>query len=392
MHAAVNPFTPGAGTPPFALVGRDGLLAQCEIALDRLALGRNANGIVVYGLRGTGKTVLLHQFVSLAADRNWIAVPVEASLHGGTPFVERLSGKLSLHLRRLVKPAMSERAKHALGAFKSFTLSVGLESFSVGLDIDPQYLRPYSGVVDLDLPDMLLAIARAAAEDEAGILIAVDEMQDLSAPDLTALIAAAHEASQTAAPLLVCGTGLPSLPRVLAESKSYSERLFDYSRIGALNNKDARRVLVEPVQQLNEKWVDDGLDVILECAHGYPYFLQVFGKAAWDAAAYSPIDGDDAAVARSIGFDLLDQGFFLIRWDRATRAEREYLRAMAVDGDGPSSVADVAKRRDTKLQSLGPIRARLIAKGIVFSPGHGTIAFTVPGFATFIRRADEHGW
>lgn len=391
MHPNVNPFTPGAGQQPAALAGRDRELELVATAVQRLSLGRPANGMMAYGLRGTGKTVLLGRFTSIAAEHGWIAVQAEAARDARTPFLERLSGRLSLHLGRLVKPTMSDRVKNALGAFKGFTLKLGLGNLGVDIEIDPRHVRRYTGTLSIDLPDMLLAVADAAAESGGGLMVCVDEIQDLAPEELGALCLAAHEASQQTAPLLVCGAGLPSVPRLLAESKSYSERLFDYAQVGVLDPAQARRVLVEPVEALGESWTDDALDLLLGTAQGYPYFLQVFGKAAWEVAAASPIGIDDARVARALGFDVLDQGFFLVRWDRATKAEREYLRCMAVDGDGPSAVSDVADRRGQSTQSLGPIRARLIDKGIVYSPEHGSIAFTVPGMATFIRRVDEHG-
>lgn len=391
MHPNTNPFTPGAGVTPARLVGRDDLVESFTIAIERQSLGRPANGAMVYGLRGTGKTVLLTHITSLAAERDWIAIQAEAAKNPTTSFLERLSGKLSLHLRRLASPTLSERTKHALGAFKGFTLEVGLDHFGVGIEIDPQYLRDYTGDINLDLPDMLIAVAQAMSERQAGLAVVIDELQDLPRDELSALLMAAHEAAQVRAPLLLYGAGLPSLPRVLSETKSYSERLFDYARLDTLDEESARRVLVEPVEDMGEAWDAEGLEVILTSAQRYPYFLQVFGKAAWDTAAYSPIDRDDAMVARSVGFDVLDQGFFLVRWERATKAERRYLRAMALDGDGPSVVSDVASRLDTSVRGLGPTRARLIDKGIIYSPSHGLVQFTVPGMATFIKREDHRG-
>ena len=392
MHPNTNPFTPGAGVRPALLAGRDGIVESFTVAVERMALGRPANGMMVYGLRGTGKTVLLNHFATLAGERDWVVIQAEAAKNPSTEFLERLAGKLSLHLRNLSHPTMSELTKRALGAFKGFSLTIGLDKIGVGIEVDPRYLRQYTGTINLDLPDMLGTVAQALAERGAGLAILVDEMQDLPPAELSALIMAAHETSQQAVPFLLCGAGLPSLPRVLAETKSYSERLFDYARLDILDAEAARRVLDEPVRELGERWDEDALAYILASAQRYPYFLQVFGKAAWDVAAYSPIDMDDARLARSVGFDVLDQGFFLVRWERATKAERTYLRAMALDGDGPSAVADVAARLDKLVQGLGPTRARLIGKGIIFSPSHGAVQFTVPGMATFIKRADERGW
>jgi hypothetical protein len=289
----------------------------------------------------------------------------------------------------LVKPTMSERASAALGAFTSFRLAVGLDEVSFGVEIDPRYKRPYTGKVTLDLPDLLITIAQAQVEHQAGIMIAVDEMQDLTREELNALLRAVQDANLENLPLLVCGAGLPSLPRILGTARSYAERMFDYRGLGPLDAEATRRALVEPVTSLGEAWSDEALDVIEPVAAGYPYFIQVFGKAAWDVAAYSPIDAADAKVAKSIGFEELDQGFFLARWDRATSAEQRYLTAMATDGDGPSTARDVADRLGTTQEAISAIRGRLIGKGIVYSPKRGQIAFTVPGMATFIRRAAE---
>ncbi|WP_430868709.1 ATP-binding protein [Demequina aurantiaca] len=391
MHANTNPFNPGAGNPPFALVGRDEELAACTAAVERLSLGRGARGIVAYGLRGTGKTVLLGQFTSIAAQHGWMALRVESDPSASSSFIERLADRLSIQLRILVKPSMSERARAALGAFTSFRLAVGLEEVSFGLEIDPQYRRPYTGKVTLDLPDLLVTIAQAQAEHKAGIMVAVDEMQDLTGEELNALLRAVQDANLENLPLLVCGAGLPSLPRILGTARSYAERMFDYRSLGPLDAAATRRALVEPVESLGEAWTAEALDVLEPIAAGYPYFIQVFGKAAWDVAAFSPIDEADAKVAKSIGFEELDQGFFLARWDRATSAEQRYLTAMATDGDGPSAAREVAERLGRTQEALSAIRGRLVAKGIVFSPKRGQIAFTVPGMATFIRRAEELG-
>ncbi|WP_061965021.1 ATP-binding protein [Demequina aurantiaca] len=389
MHANTNPFNPGAGNPPFALVGRDDELAACTAAVERLSLGRGARGIVAYGLRGTGKTVLLGQFTSIAASHGWMALRIESDPSSSSPFIERLADRLSIQLRMLVKPSMSERAHAALGAFTSFRIAIGLDEVSFGVEIDPRYTRPYTGKVTLDLPDLLVTIAQAQVENRAGIMVAVDEMQDLTREELNALLRAVQDANLENLPLLVCGAGLPSLPRILGTARSYAERMFDYRSLGPLDAAATRRALVEPVESLGEGWAPDALDILEPIAAGYPYFIQVFGKAAWDVAAYSPIDADDAVVAKSIGFDELDQGFFLARWDRATSAEQRYLTAMAEDGDGPSQARVVAERLGKTQESISAIRGRLIGKGIVFSPKRGQIAFTVPGMATFIRRVVE---
>lgn len=391
MHPNSNPFNPGAGTPPHTLAGRDAEIQAITTAIERSALGRGANGIVLHGLRGTGKTVLLGRFCEVAADKGWIAVRVEAAASTSATFAEQLVSRLTPFMLRLDRPSAGDHIKRALGAFKSFSISVGLQDVSAGIEVEPRHMLSYGRSIEHSLPDMLRTLAQACAQDGTGVLIAVDEMHDMSRADLRALLAVGQEANESRAPLLLCGAGLPALPRVLSEARTYAERFFEFRAITWLERADARRALVEPVQALGETWTEDGLDIILASAGGYPYFLQHFGRAAWNVAALSPIGAADANLARSIGFAELDQGFFHIRWERSTTAERAYLRAMAIDGDGPSRSGDVAERLGKPASALSAIRTRLIDKGIVYAPVRGRIAFTVPGMATFIRRRDAAG-
>ncbi|WP_297081843.1 AAA family ATPase [uncultured Demequina sp.] len=389
MHPNSNPFNPGAGTPPHTLAGRESEIAAITTAIERSELGRGANGIVLHGLRGTGKTVLLGRFCEVASERGWIALRIEAAASTSASFAEQLVTRLTPHMLRLDRPKAGERVRRALGAFKSFSVSVGLQDVSAGIEVEPRHLLNYGTSIEHSLPDMLRTLAEAQAEDGKGVLVAVDEMHDLSRADLRALLAVGQEANSSQAPLLLCGAGLPALPRLLSEARTYAERFFEFRAVTWLDRTDARRALVEPVEAMGEIWTEAGLDVTLAAAGGYPYFLQHFGRAAWNVAAFSPIDAADANLARSIGFAELDQGFFHIRWERATPAERSYLRAMAIDGDGPSRSGDVADRLGKPASALSAIRTRLIDKGIIYAPVRGRIAFTVPGMATFIRRRDE---
>lgn len=346
---------------------------------------------MLHGLRGTGKTVLLGRFCEVAADKGWIAVRVEAAASTSATFAEQLVSRLTPFMVRLYRPSAGDHIKRALGAFTSFSISVGLQDVSAGIEVEPRHLLNYGRSIEHSLPDMLRTLAQACAQDGTGVLIAVDEMHDMSRADLRALLAVGQEANEPQTPLLLCGAGLPALPRVLSEARTCAERFFEFRAITWLERADARRALVEPVEALEETWTEDGLDIILASAGGYPYFLQHCGRAAWNVAALSPIGAADANLARSIGFAELDQGFFQIRWERSTTAERAYLRAMAIDGDGPSRSGDVAERLGKPASALSAIRTRLIDKGIVYAPVRGRIAFTVPGMATFIRRRDAAG-
>jgi len=372
VDAVRNPYAPGAGRAPAALVGRDPQLQTWRIALERVQAGRSAQSAVLYGLRGVGKTVLLSVFRREAVAREWIVAHVEAG--AGKPLRAALAEAL-----QALKTAVSFRA--SLDGSGSWTFGLDLsETLGGGAD---------TGSLETDLAKLVRDLSAAAAEESVGLAILIDEAQDLTRDELTAVCAATHQAGQNEWPCLFALAGLPSLPRVLAEAKSYAERLFTYHRIEQLTDDLARHALVEPATGEGVDWDDDAVALILGEAAGYPYFIQQFGQESWNEAIASPITLADARVGAARGRAALDDGFFRVRWDRATRAEQEYLRAVAIDGDEGASSAEVARRMDRRPASLGPARANLISKGLVYAPEHGVVAFTVPGMAHFIRRQPE---
>lgn len=391
MDPRRNPFSPGAGVRPPELAGREPEIEGFAVLRHRAVAGRAAQSIVFHGLRGVGKTVLLNELHSAALQDGWLSAKVEADLGSDrTPFRAQVASAFATSLRTSQRrPSAGERLRAALRTFTSFSLKASPDgSLSVGIDIDPERGRGDTGSILADLTDLALDLGAGADELGVGAVLFIDEMQHLLIEELAAICQACHEASQRRSPFFVVGAGLPNLPGLLAEAKSYSERLFAYARIDRLSPDDARAALVRPCRDEGVEWDDAAADAVLAASNGYPYFIQQYGQTTWDAAPTSPISQDDATEGIRIGRERLDQGFFRARWERATRAERDYLAAMALDGDGPSGTGEVAQRLSKKPTSLGPVRANLINKGLVYSPEHGQIAFTVPGMAAFIAR--EH--
>jgi hypothetical protein len=384
-----NPYSPGAGRPPAALVGRDPQRSRWQTALLRVQSGRSAQSVVMYGLRGVGKTVLLTALQREAVDHGWLVAQVEAA--AGKSLRVALGDALHAPLADLARPTAGRRLLQGLKTALSFQASydaTGAWSFGLDLSETPGGGAD-TGSLETDLTKLVRDLSAAAAEEGVGLAILIDEAQDLNPGELTAVCAAAHLGGQNSWPCLFALAGLPNLPRVLAEAKSYAERLFIFERIEQLDESLARAALEEPAAAEDVAWDDDALRLIVSEAQGYPYFLQQFGQDSWNEAARSPITLSDARVGAARGRAALDDGFFRARWDRATRSEQQYLRALAVGGDNGGSSSEVARRLARPPTSLGPARANLISKGLIYAPEHGVVAFTVPGMASFIQRQPE---
>jgi hypothetical protein len=386
---ATNPYSPGAGRLPAALVGRDAQIAAWDVALRRLEGGRDAQPLALYGLRGVGKTVLLTQFGDMARAKGWLVGQVEA--RAGAPIRQLIGDEFGPELSRLARPGAGARLLQALKSILAFRATYdSTGTWSVGLDLKDVPASPVAtGSLETDLRVLLQDLTAAMAERGAGVALLIDEAQDLTAEELVALSAIAHRATQHRDRLAVAVAGLPSLPRVLTEAKSYAERLFNYQTIGALAPQDAKQALLAPAEAEDVAWAAEAARHVLKMAGGYPYFLQQFGQEAWRAAADSPITLADARVGVASGWHALDTGFFRVRWERATRSEKAFLRAMSADGDAGSATADLPPRLGVKPKSLSVARGALIAKGLIYSPDHGRVAFTVPGMAAFIERQTD---
>jgi hypothetical protein len=386
-----NPYNPGAGLRPVALAGRDGDIEAFEILADRAERGLISRSIVFSGLRGVGKTVLLGELAGRALERKWLVVRVEAEHTQPEHFAAAFATELANAARRQRNWLTRATAKvtEALGSITSFQAAVGAEGISLGFERLPG--RADSGNIQFDLVDLAETVGAAAREDGVGVVILIDEMQELTADQMSAVCRSCHRAGQSALPWFVVGGGLPNLPTRLAEAESYAERLFDYRSIDRLSTIDATIALTEPAAAQQVTWDRDAVQFVLDESGGYPYFVQQFGKTVWDAATGPDrIALDDTIIGIAEGQQQLDNGFYSSRWERATNAEREFLRAMAVDGGVPSRIADITERLGrASSRSLGPARASLIGKGIVYSPEHGMIAYTVPGMADYVGRRDD---
>jgi AAA ATPase-like protein len=394
-----NPYAPGAGQRPPELAGRDGELDGFDVLLERVSRGRPERSVVLTGLRGVGKTVLLNAMRSAAVRRRWGTGKLEA--RPDTGLRRPLAAALHLAVRELA-PRQPDEAAHVLGILKSFALkegsagragsgraAAGRDRWQPGIEAPAVPGRADSGDIEIDLVELLTDIAGLAGDAGRGVAVFIDEMQDLGPDDVSALCAACHEISQEGMPLVVVGAGLPHLPAVLSASKSYSERLFRYARIDRLDRPAADHALRAPAQEEGCDFTPEALAAMYEATAGYPYFVQAYGKVAWDVAPAAPITEDDVRVAAPEAEAELAVGFFGSRYERATPAEREYLRAMAdlgkesVEGVPTAAIAELLER---KPQSLSPARDALIRKGLVYSGERGRIAFTVPHFGRYLRR------
>jgi AAA ATPase domain len=385
MDVVRNPYSPGAGRKPAVLVGRDGAQKEWETSLKRAEIDRTDQPVVLYGLRGVGKTVLLSEFRRKALERDWIVAQVEA---GTDKSLRELLGEaLYLPLSDVARPSAGKRLLKSLKTAVSFKASYDIAgTWTFGLDLSgAQGGGADTGILDTDLRKLISDLAGAAEEEEIGLAILVDEAQDLRPEELATLCMIAHAAAQDSWRVLFAFAGLPSLPRILAEARSYAER-FRYMKIQELDADVVAEALTIPAELEDAAWDRDAVEVVVEASGRYPYFLQQFGQATWNIAEGPVIAKADAVVGVAQGNNQLDNGFFRARWDRATRAEQTYLRVMAADGDEGSSSSEVASRLSRKPTSLGPTRASLIAKGIIYAPEHGVVAFTVPGMAAFIKR------
>lgn len=386
MDPAANPYRPGAGTSPPALIGRDPLIEQFEITVDRAVAYRPGKSVMPIGLRGVGKTVLLNRFQEVAQDKGLSVAFIEAPETGD--FRLLLAIRLRTVLFEFKRTRVSDAVNKALGILKGFTYTLP-DGSAISIDVDAYTGKADSGVLSEDLTDLLVAAGETAAEYESGVLIAVDEVQYLSSEELGALITAVHRTSQLDLPVVLVGAGLPQLPGLAGDAKSYAERLFDFPSIGSLDANEAQDVLRIPARDLEVDFSDEALDAIVEAAQGYPYFLQEWGYHVWNAADGSPIAMDVVHAAESEVERQLDRNFFLVRLDRLTPAEKTYLRAMAELGPGPHRSGDIAAMLEVKVESVAPRRSGLIQKGMIYSPAHGDTAFTVPLFDRFLQRELE---
>ena len=388
MDPIRNPFSPGAGSPPYEIFGRGDILEQARILLGRIRRKRSEKSLLLTGLRGVGKTVLLNKIEQMAKESNgyktiFIEAHEEKSLSAlMVPDIRRLF----FELNRLA--GVGNRVRRGLAVLKSFmnSIKISWQDVEIGLDIDPEAGTADSGDLQADLPNLFIALGEAAEERNTAVAILIDELQYFNVQELGALIMVMHKMQQRRLPLTLIGAGLPILPALAGESKSYAERLFNFPTIGPLSPEDAREALQAPVQAEGAFFHEDSLDEIFRLTQGYPYFLQEWGYQAWNAAPTPQISLQLVRGATEVVVRRLDENFFRVRFDRLTPKEKEFLRAMASLGAGPHRTAEIAAVIGVKISTLGPIRERLIKKGMIYSPAYGEMAFTVPLFDEFMLR------
>lgn len=388
MDPIKNPFSPGAGSPPPELVGRDPILEQARILLGRVQQKKPEKSMLLTGLRGVGKTVLLNEIKRMAEAAGYHTISIE--VHEGKalgPLIAPYLRSLLYDLDRIA--GAGDKVKRGLAVLRSFigALKLTVGDVSIGLDIDPEKGSADSGDLEIDLPNLFVAIGEAAADRNRAVAIFIDEIQYFSHKELGALIMAMHKMQQRQLPLVLLGAGLPILPGMAGESKSYAERLFSFPIIGALSQENTAKALQEPAQAAGVAFEETALDEVFRLTKGYPYFLQEWGYVAWNLATTSPISLQVVRDAKSTVIPRLDENFFRVRYDRLTPSEKNFLRAIAELGPGAHRTGDIAEMLKVKVTSLGPVRAKLINKGMIYSPAHGDMDFTVPLFDDFMIRA-----
>ena len=389
MKAITNPYTPNAGAEPQAVVGRDDQLESFDLLLARIEAGRTEQSMIITGLRGVGKTVLLGQFRTKALAQEWVVVELEVSKHDDDEFRRDVATRLRSALFELSpKAKWTDRFMHAAAVLKSFTVSVDAAgSWSAGLDVEAAEGFADHANLALDLTDLFVAVGEAASERSRGVVLLFDEVQFLGKQQLEALIEALHKVVQRKLPITLVGAGLPQIAELAGDAKSYAERLFKFPAIGNLSPEDAQAALCRPAEDEGASYSDAALEEAVKITGGYPYFLQELGYAVWTIAAGPEITLEEIEMAVPSYEAKLDESFFRVRLDRATELQRAYLRAMAQLGPDPQKASDVAEVMGRTSQNLAPTRAELINMGLLYTPEHGYAAFTVPHFDKFVLRA-----
>ena len=387
MDPIRNPYAPGAGTQPPELAGRQEVLENVRIAIERTRLGRSSGSVLMVGLRGVGKTVLLDRMWRDAEASGVSTLRIEVQENRSLPSM--LAPQLRTALLRLsTKERAKDLAQRALRGLAGFAkgLKVKFHDIEVGLDFDPEPGLADNGDLEADLQDLIEVVGAAAKADDSAVVIFTDELQYVKEDELAALITALHRAAQRGLPVILVGAGLPQVRGHMGKAKSYAERLFEFPEIGALSPEDARIAIAKPAEDEGVEIEAAALDAVVAQTQRYPYFLQEWGKHLWDVAEGSPIGAASVETASVQAIAGLDESFFRVRFDRLTPAERRYLRAMAQLGEGPHRSGDIAQELGRPVNALAPTRSQLINKGMVWSPSHGDTAFTVPMFDQFMVR------
>ena len=387
MDPILNPYAPGAGTPPPELSGRNELRDKLKITIARILKDRPSKSMLLVGLRGVGKTVLLEQMLRDTEEQRVHTIFIEAPENRSLPAIICPQLRLAmLKLSRLEKS--KEAAIHSLRALAGFVkgLKVTYGDIEVGLDYEEELGLADNGDLEADLTTLFVEVGKTAKAGQTAIVLFIDELQYIKSDQFAALITALHRCAQLKLPVVLVGAGLPQLRGQAGNAKSYAERLFDYPEVGALDKQAATEALVKPAQDEGVEFDEDAIDIIYEKTRGYPYFLQEWGKHSWDLAQQSPISRKDVVNASELAIAAMDESFFRVRFDRLTPKEKSYLYAMATLGEGPHRSGDIAAVLNKKVSDVAPVRNNLINKGMLWMPSHGDTSFTVPLFDQFMLR------
>lgn len=384
MDAATNPFAPGAGTQPPELTGRETNLESARVTILRIKNGLHARSLILVGLRGVGKTVLLNRIKTMAENEGYLTASIESPEDASLGSL--LAGPLRQMLLQLDGQANVKQKIHdAMTALRNFAATFKITIGDIGISVNKAGVAD-SGILANDLIDLLVAVGEAAKESKTSVAFFIDELQYVSEKELGYLIGALHRISQMNLPFVVFGAGLPQIAGLTGKAKSYAERLFDFQTIDRLSNSASEKAIKEPMERQNVGISNEALRAIIETTEGYPYFLQEWGKHTWDVAESSPIQNSDVTSAYDSAIAALDQAFFRVRFDRLTPSEKEYLRAMAELGPGPHRSGDIATKLNRRVDQVAPTRANIISKGMVYAPAYGDNAFTVPKFDEYLKR------
>ncbi len=387
MDRIRNPYAPGAGTPPPELVGRDEIREDVRVALERVRIGRSSKNVVMVGLRGVGKTVLLDRMREDAEKSGFYTLQIEAPENRSLPAIiaPQLSAVLLQLSTRQKSKQLAEKALRVLAGFIN-AVKVKYHDVEISLNVEPEFGLADTGDLEYDLRELFASVGNAAQADRNCVAIFLDELQYVKEPELAALISTFHFIAQRKLPIVMVGAGLPQVRGQLGRAKSYAERMFDFPQIGALSHQDAKTAIAKPASDEGVEFEPAAIGKLIDESECYPYFLQSWGKYVWNVADSSPITVEAVELASDLAVADLDVNFFLVRFDRLTQWEKRYLRAMAQLGKGPHRSGDVAQQLRRGVTSVGKIRSNLIAKGMIWSPSHGDTAFTVPMFDQFMIR------
>ena len=382
-----NPYTPGAGFTPVYLAGRENLLNDAHVYLEGLLSNYPQQSIIYYGLRGVGKTVLLNAIEEIASNMNIMIEHIEASENGN--FTQKLSRAIERSLRNLSgKEAAKGFVKWCSEKLKSFAVVYNTEEKTFKIEAGTDFTPSFGSYSD-DLTDVFVDLGRALQKSGDAVCYFVDEVQYLSQQEIQGLIASIHRCNQLRLPIMIFCAGLPKILKFVGEAKSYSERLFKFEQVGALNYEESMAAIIEPAKELSVNYHPGAIKCIFEITEGYPYFIQELCSTLWKAGAGSDgsvISVDDVNNSKDLFFKNLDKGFFAVRYNRCTKLEKYFINAMVRSSDLPCNISAVASIMNRRTTSVSPIRGQLIDKGLIYSTAHGQIDFTVPQFDGFIKR------